>query len=186
LPAASHYAIINLLAGCPHGVKVFEKVLVCLDGSPLAEEMLPRIAEEGRSFGKVILVKVLAPPEFNLPIGIPGETLAPVSTSARLQHFQKEMGEAPAYLEAKAQGLRDGGLDVETVVLQGTPSEAIIDFARDNGVTLIAIATHGHSGFRQITLGSTAEAVLRHSGLPVLLAAPRQQISNLKSRKSKP
>jgi nucleotide-binding universal stress UspA family protein len=154
---------------------MFEKVLVCLDGSPLAEEMLPRIAGEPGAFGKVLLVKVLAPPEFNLPIGIPGETAAPLSTGSRLQHFQEELEKAPAYLEEKAAGLREVGLDVETVVLQGTPSEAIIDFARDNGVTLIAIATHGHSGFRHITMGSTAEAVLRHSGLPVLLAAPRRQ-----------
>jgi nucleotide-binding universal stress UspA family protein len=154
---------------------MFEKVLVCLDGSPLAEEMLPRIAGEGRCLGKAVLVKVLAPPELNIPIGIPGETMAPVSTSSRIQHFQQEMADAPVYLEARAQELRESGLDVETVVLQGNPSEAIIEYARDNGVTLIAIATHGHSGFRHITLGSTAEAVLRHSGLPVLLAAPRRQ-----------
>ena len=134
---------------------MFEKVLVCLDGSPLAEEVLPYIAAE-RCIGKVILVKVLAPPELNLPIGIPGETLAPVSTGARLERFQKELEEAPVYLEAKAQPLRDSGLDVETVVLQGTPSQAIIEYARDNGVTLIAIGTHGHSGFRNVTIGSTA------------------------------
>jgi nucleotide-binding universal stress UspA family protein len=153
---------------------MFEKVLVCLDGSALAEEILPRIAGEGRCLGKVVLVKVLAPPEINLPIGIPGETLAPVSTSSRLEHFQKEMAEAPAYLEGKAQELRESGLDVEPVVLQGIPSQAIIDYAADNGVTLIAIATHGHSGFRHITLGSTAEYILRHSGLPVLMVTPRK------------
>lgn len=160
---------------------MLEKVLVCLDGSPLAEEVLPYIAGE-RCLGKVILVKVLAPPELNLPIGVPGETLAPVSTRARLERFQKELEETPAYLEAKAQPLRDGGLDVETVVLQGTPSQAIIDYARDSGVTLIAIGTHGHSGFRNITIGSTAEYVLRHSGLPVLLVTPQMK---LKSQNSK-
>ena len=118
---------------CYHQLdKYVEKVLVCLDGSPLAEEVLPYIAAE-RCIGKVILVKVLAPPEFNLPIGIPGETLAPVSTGARLDRFQKDLEEAPVYLEAKAQPLREGGLDVETVVLQGTPSQAIIEYARDNG-----------------------------------------------------
>ncbi len=154
---------------------MFEKVLVCLDGSAHAEEILPRIAGEGKSIGKVILVKVLAPPELNLPIGVPGETLAPVSTGGRLQHFQKEMEEAPAYLESKAQMLRESGLDVETAVLQGVPSQAIIDYAHDSGTTLIAIATHGHSGFRSITLGSTAEYVLRHSGLPVLLVSPQKQ-----------
>jgi nucleotide-binding universal stress UspA family protein len=152
---------------------MLEKLLVCLDGSPLAEEVLPYIGAE-RGLGKVILVKVVAPPEVNLPIGIPGETLAPVSTSARLGRFKKELEEAPPYLEAKARPLRDAGLDVETVVLQGTPSQAIIEYAHDNGITLIAFATHGHSGFRNITLGSTAEYILRHSGLPVLLVTPRK------------
>jgi nucleotide-binding universal stress UspA family protein len=152
---------------------MFEKVLVCLDGSPLAEEVLPYIAAEKR-LERVILVKVVAPPGVNLPIGIPGETLAPVSTSGRLERFQKELEEAPAYLEARAQPLRDAGLNVETVVLQGPPAESIIEYARDNGVKLIAIATHGHSGFRNVTVGGTAEYVLRHAGLPVLLITPRK------------
>ncbi len=160
---------------------MLEKVLVCLDGSPLAEEVLPYIAAE-HGIGKVILVKVLAPPEVNLPIGIPGETLAPVSTGGRLERFEKELDEAPAYLEAKAQPLRDAGLDVETVVLQGPPAESIIEYAHDNGVTLIAIGTHGHSGFRNVTVGGTAEYVLRHSGLPVLLITPQIKIKSQSSK----
>jgi nucleotide-binding universal stress UspA family protein len=157
------------IRGCKN---VFEKVLVCLDGSALAEEILPYIAAESRSFGKVILVKVLATPEVSLPIGVPGEAIGPVRTDAMLERLQKEMEETPGYLEAKAQPLRDKGLDVECVVLEGIVSEAIIDYARDNGVGLIAIATHGHSGLRQIALGSTAEYLLRHSGLPVLMVTP--------------
>ncbi len=154
---------------------MFEKVLVCLDGSALAEEILPYIAAESPSFGKIILLKVLAVPGVNLPLGIPGEALGPVQTGAMLERLQKEMEETPAYLEEKAMPLRDKGLDVECVVLQGIPSQAIIDYARDNEVGLIAIATHGHSGLRNITLGSTAEYLLKHSGLPVLMVTPRKQ-----------
>ena len=154
---------------------MFEKVLVCLDGSALAEEILPYIAGDSRSFGKIILVKVLAAPGVELPIGVPGETLAPIQTNAMFKHFRQEMEETPAYLEAKAQPLRDKGLDVECVVLEGTPSQTIIDYARDNEVGLIAVATHGHSGLRQITLGSTAEYLLKHSGLPVLMVTPKKQ-----------
>jgi nucleotide-binding universal stress UspA family protein len=154
---------------------MFEKVLVCLDGSALAEEILPYIAAESSSFGKVIFLKVLAPPRVELPLGIPGETLAPVQTNAMLKHIQKEMAETPAYLEAKAQPLREKGLDVECVVIEGVPSQAIIEYARDNEVGLIAIATHGHSGIRHITLGSTAEYLLKHSGLPVLMVTPWKQ-----------
>ncbi len=151
---------------------MFEKVLVCLDGSPLAEEILPYIAGDSGSFGKIVLLQVLATPGVSLPIGVPGEAIAPVQTGGMLAHLQKEIEEAPAYLEEKAQPLRDKGLDVECVVLQGIASEAIIDYAHSNDIGLIAIATHGHSGLRHITLGSTAEYVLKHSGLPLLMVTP--------------
>lgn len=154
---------------------MFEKVLVCLDGSALAEEILPYIAGDSRCFSKIILLKVIGIPGVSLPLGVPGEALGPVQTSAMLERLQQETEESPAYLEAKAQPLRDKGLDVECVVLQGIPSEAIIDYARDNQVGLIAIATHGHSGLRQIALGSTAEYLLKHSGLPVLMITPMKK-----------
>jgi nucleotide-binding universal stress UspA family protein len=151
---------------------MFEKVLVCLDGSALAEEILPYIEKEGRSFGKIILLKVIGAPGVTLPIGVPGEALSPVQTNAMMKRVQEEMEKTPAYLEAKAKPLRDKGLDVECVVLEGTPSQAIIDYAHDNEVGLIAIATHGHTGLRQIALGSTAEYLLKHSGLPILMVTP--------------
>ena len=154
---------------------MFEKVLVCLDGSALAEEILPYIHSEGKCLGKVILLKVIATPSISLPLGVPGEAGAPVHTDAMLERFRKELEETPDYLEKKAQPLMGSGLDVEFVVLQGVPSEAIIAYARDNDVKLIAIATHGHSGLRQIALGSTAEYVLRHAGLPLLLITPRKR-----------
>jgi len=154
---------------------MFDKVLVCLDGSALAEEILPYIAGDSRSFGKIILLKVIATPKVDLPLGVPGETPGPVQTKAMLEHLQKELEETPDYLELKAQPLRDKGLDVECVVLQGTPTQAIIDYAHDNDIGLIAIATHGHSGLRHITLGSTAEYVLKHAGLPLLMVTPKKQ-----------
>jgi universal stress protein A len=151
---------------------MFEKVLVCLDGSALSEEILPYIEKESRSLGKIILLEVIGTPGVSLPLGVPGEAISPVQTNAMMKRVQEEMEKTPAYLEAKAQPLRDKGLDVECVVLEGTPSQAIIEYARDNEIGLIAIATHGHSGFRHITLGSTAEYVLKNSGLPILMVTP--------------
>lgn len=154
---------------------MFKKIIVCLDGSALAEEILPSIISEHGCFGKIILLKVLAIPEARLPLGIPGSPGVPVHTDSMLERFQKEMDEAPTYLEEKAQPLRELGADVDCVVLEGNPSEAIVDYARDNEASLIAIATHGHTGLRQIVMGSTAEYVLKHSGLPVLLVKPQKQ-----------
>jgi nucleotide-binding universal stress UspA family protein len=145
---------------------------------------LPYIQAESKCFGKLILLKVLATPAINLPLGIPGEASGPMLTGAMLERFKKEMEETPPYLEARAQPLRERGLDVECVVLQGRPSEAIIDYARDNGVQLIAIATHGHSGLRQIAMGSTAEYVLRHAGLPVLLVTPKAPAPSAHKKKA--
>ena len=48
------------------------------------------------------------------------------------------------------------------------PGETIVNYAQENECTLIAIATHGHGGFRRFALGSTADYVVHHSSIPVL------------------
>lgn len=151
---------------------MFEKILVCLDGSDLAEQILPVIEEEAVRFGKVILLRVVAMPEVTLPLGVPGAPGVSMHTEGMLEHFQKGLAEAPGYLEKMAQPLRARGADVECVVLEGIPGEAIVSYAKDNGVGIIAVATHGHSGFRSVILGSTAAYVLKNSGLPILMVSP--------------
>ena len=153
---------------------MFEKILVCLDGSHLSEQIMPYIMEEAHCFGKVILLRVLSTPEATLPLGVPGVPGAPFHTEPMLQAFEKEVAEAPAYLERLAQLLCEKGLEVECVILQGMASEAIVNYARANGVKLIALATHGHGGLRRTLFGSTAESILRNSGLPVLVMRPRE------------
>jgi nucleotide-binding universal stress UspA family protein len=154
---------------------MFEKVLVCLDGSALAEQILPYIAGDSKKFKKVVLLSVIAPPGVNIPIGVPGETSGRVQTQSMLDHVKKELEETPGYLESKAEPLRKMGLKVECVVLEGVPTKAIIDYAHDNDIGLIAIATHGHSGLRHITMGSIAEYILKHAGLPVLMVTPQKR-----------
>jgi nucleotide-binding universal stress UspA family protein len=154
---------------------MFEKVLVCLDGSVLAEQILPYIAGDGKKFKKVILLKVIAPPGVVIPISVPGETVGKIQTKSMLEHAEKEIEETPDYLETKAQPLRKMGLKVECVVLEGIPTTSIINYAHDNNIGLIAIATHGHSGLRHITMGSTAEYILKHAGLPVLMVTPQKR-----------
>jgi len=152
---------------------MFEKILACLDGSPLAEQILPHLI--GGGFGKVILLKVVDTSVINLPIGVPGGPAIPVRTKSMEKRFQDELSRMPDYLEKLAQPLRDKGLDVECVVLQGIPSETIITYAKENKVNLIAMATHGHSGLRQVVMGSTVEYVVKHGGLPVLLVTPQKR-----------
>ncbi|MFC1918268.1 universal stress protein [Chloroflexota bacterium] len=153
---------------------MFEKILICLDGSETAEQILPYISAESDCFGKVIILKVVDTSAVNLPLGVPGQSGVPIHTQAMSKRFQEELSEMPAYLEKMAQPLRDKGLEVEGVILQGIPSQAIVAYANDNDVVLIAIATHGHSGLRQVAMGSTAEYVMKHCGLPVLLVTPKK------------
>ena len=153
---------------------MFENVLVCLDGSPASEGILSYIMAEAKSFKKAVLLKVVDTAGVNLPIGVPGISGGQFRTAGQDRRFQKEMEEMPGYLEEKAAPLRDKGLEAETVVLEGVPSEAIIGYARDNGIGLIAMATHGHTGLRQVVMGSTAEYILKHGGLPVLLVTPKK------------
>jgi len=154
---------------------MFEKILVCLDGSPLAEQIIPHLLAGGGCFGKVILLKVVDTSAINVPMGFPGEPAIPVRTRGMEKRFQDELSTMPEYLEKMAQPLREKGLNVECVVLQGIPSQTIIAYAKENNVGLIAMATHGHTGLRQVVMGSTVEYVVRHSGLPVLLVTPEKR-----------
>ena len=154
---------------------MFENVLVCLDGSKPSEYILTYVAAEAASFRKAVLLKVVDTAGVNLPLGVPGVSGGQFRTAGQDRRFQQQMDEMPAYLEQMAGPLREKGLEVETVVLEGVPSEAIIGYAQDNGIGLIAMATHGHSGLRQVVMGGTAEYIVKHAGLPVLLVTPPRQ-----------
>ena len=159
---------------------MFEKVLVCLDGSPESEEILPYIVQESRHLTSVILLTVVDAPVVSLPIGVPGENMPAVQSGEMLEKFRQALvKDRPAYLEEKARPLREKGVPVAIEVLEGAPTTSaarvILDYARENGVTLLAVGTHGHGGWREIAMGSTAEYLLKNSGTPVLMVSPRER-----------
>ena len=155
---------------------MFERIVVCLDGSSAAEEILPYVTDEALAhLSKVVLLRVVSLPEITIPIGIPGEPGIPMSTEGAVRHTRNEESEADDYLRRIAEPIRAKGLDVQCVVLPGTAGEAITTYAQENGCNLIAIATHGHGGARRLVLGSTADFVLHHSHVPVLIIRPRSK-----------
>jgi nucleotide-binding universal stress UspA family protein len=152
---------------------MFEKILVCLDGSALAEQVLPYAAEEAVRFGsRVMLLHVLLEPVL-VTTGAKQNPGEPVETPGVMEQMKKEQQQALAYLERIAGTLREKGVDVEPVLLQGAPGDAIVSYAGENNIGLIAMATHGRSGLGRALAGSVAEHVLRNSGLPVLVVRPR-------------
>lgn len=71
-------------------------------------------------------------------------------------------------LDSVVREAEDAGLDVVEDVLEGTPHERLLEYARRNEIDAIVIGTHGKSGLSRVLLGSTAEKVVRESPVPVL------------------
>ena len=153
---------------------MFEKILVCLDGSGLAEQILPYATEQALAFrGKLVLLEVVPEPVVYSP-GIPGAPPVPVHTGILVEQTKQTLNRAKDYLEELATPLRKRGIQVETVAILGRAGEAILNYAGSNSVGLITIATHGHGGLRRALFGSVADHVLRESHLPVLVIRPQE------------
>ena len=67
------------------------------------------------------------------------------------------------------------GLDVEEVIVRGDAAAEIVRVASERKVDLIVVSSHGRTGLGRIIFGSTAEAVVRHAGCPVLVVKPPQE-----------
>jgi nucleotide-binding universal stress UspA family protein len=152
---------------------MFEKILVCLDGSDLAEQIISYAAEEAPRFGnKLVLLQVVGT-HGTIPVVAAGASAYAVEAAA--QQIEKDEIEAKAYLEGLAQPLREKGIDVQCVTIRGLQvGEAIVDYAEGHGIDLIAIATHGRSGLGRLVFGSVADFVLREAGLPILVIKPKK------------
>ncbi len=149
---------------------MFNKILVCLDGSSLSEQILPYATEVAQRFGsRVILLQVLQIPS----------SVAAASAQGAESIIEEEMRrlayEAHQYLEGIAARLRQIGLTVEAVTIEGSPGDAIVDYAATNDVDLITIITHGRKHLGRLVFGSVADHVMRHTSIPVLSKKPREK-----------
>jgi len=153
---------------------MFKRILVCLDGSELAEQIMPYATAEAVHFeGKLVLLQVVQEPVVFGP-ALPGEAPLPIQTDAMVETTKAALNSAKQYLEKTAVPLRKKGIQVDTVAIPGRADEAILDYANTNRIDLIAIATHGRGGLRRAVFGSVADRVLRGSGLPVLVITPQE------------
>ena len=152
---------------------MFKKILVCLDGSEIAEKIIPFVRDEALAIGsRVILLRVVSIPS-NLTLDIPGFPAVPFTRSSMPEQLKKEDNIAKAYLRKVARDLREQGIKVMSKTMIGPPGPTIISYASEINVDLIAIASHGHSGLRNLLVGSVAEYVVRESALPILMIRPK-------------
>lgn len=141
-------------------------IVVPLDGSDLAEAVLPTVTELARTLDlEVFLVRAYA-----IPYGAysAGEGFYdPVHLEAFLKILKEE---AFDYLDKKVTELKRKGLTkVSYVAKEGLSADEIIKFARETPANLVAMSSHGRSGIKRWVLGSVTETVVRHSGDPVLV-----------------
>ena len=149
---------------------MFRKILVCLDGSSLAEQVLPYATEVAERFGsRIVLLQVVHLPASFAAAAAQGAEKILEEETVRLA------SEATAYLEGVAAALRAKGLEVETVTQEGPPTETIVAYARENAVDLIAVGTHGRKSLGRLVFGSVADHVLKHSSVPVLTVKPQDK-----------
>jgi nucleotide-binding universal stress UspA family protein len=162
---------------------MFKKVLVPLDGSELAQAVLPYVEELGqRCAAEIILLRVVPIPRdtatapiYQAPMSIPGSTedeviaRHPIHREQEIESVRVEMERS---LAAAKERLNEAGLEARVVVLFGRPASRIVDYAAKEGVDLIAMSTHGRSGFSRWVFGSVADKVLRAAAIPILVIRP--------------
>jgi nucleotide-binding universal stress UspA family protein len=152
-------------------MKRYQHILVPLDGSPLAELALAdafAIAELSQA--EVTLYQVVPP----IDHVIATESEHPIFVD---QQWEAKKFLALDYLRDLCERVGCPDIRVHTVVEMGPAAETIIDYAHDQPIDLIVMATHGRSGLQRWVYGSVADKVLRGANQPILLvrAYPAQK-----------
>jgi nucleotide-binding universal stress UspA family protein len=151
--------------------KMVRKILVPLDGSQLAEQVLPRLQAIVECRGAEIHLLSVAPVIDNAaaevmlyPLYVYREQFA--DETAERQRIETELLN---YLQGIARDLESLGASVRCTVHFGSPAEEILSYTSQNNIELIAMCTHGRSGLARWAYGSVADRVLRAASCPVLL-----------------
>lgn len=138
---------------------MFHHLLVPLDGSELAEAVLPMaLAVAERFDSKITLLRVVNPPYY----ASAGHDYAGFNNAVRQ--------EGAAYLEAQQKKLEESGFNVQVRLMEGDfIADTILDVADMLEVDVIAMSTHGRGGIRRWVFGSVADKLLQRARIPILL-----------------
>lgn len=143
------------------GMKI-QHILVTTDLTEEAARAYDPVFELAKQFGARVTLLHVVDELLVTPHGAP---FAPPMSTPDLptlmrdaeKHLTEQAAKAPAGVEV-----------IPAVQSGGNPSKAVVEYAQANAVDLIALSTHGRSGFRRMALGSVAEEILRKSPVPVL------------------
>lgn len=164
-------------ANCAQGVDhMLNHILLPLDGSVLAEKVLPHAFALADTFNsKLSLLRVVYPEGFDDHHGM----INPMD-------WQMRKSEAESYLQSIQTNLEDEGIETDIQVLEGRPAQQIIEFSRQSDVNLIILSSHGSSGISEWNINSTVQKVLLRAFIPVMIVrAYQDQQEELKGLKYK-
>jgi nucleotide-binding universal stress UspA family protein len=158
---------------------MYERILVALDGSPLAAAAIPHAAAFAKCFAAELTLLRAIPTLGELAQGaVPDVTSHPEASvdviASRAE--EEEAAAADAYLRGVRAKLADEGVKAGIAVKEGRPSAAILDAARALNSDLIVLTAYGgggaHTRAGRNVFGGTADQVLRNAHVPVLVIRP--------------
>ena len=156
--------VVRARQGAPPAGAPLRSVIVPLDGSPLAEQVLPHAAALAEALALRVVLARVSPTteELYRASGFLGGMYQDIATQVEeeAQHYLREVG---------ARLREQRGLSVEERLLRGHPAGAIVELAQETPGTLVAMTTHGRSGIGRWMLGSVTGRVVRHAPCPVLV-----------------
>jgi nucleotide-binding universal stress UspA family protein len=141
---------------------MYKKILVPLDGSPLAESVLPHAQALAKSEGaEIVILRVAAEPAAEFAFS------DPAIANSVIKDMEEE---AKSYMETEIAKMQKEGTKVTSMIREGGIAETVLAVAEETHADVIAMSTHGHA--RNWLTGSIAERVVNHSKVPVLLIHP--------------
>ena len=152
-------------------------LLVPLDGSELAEEVIPHVEilarQKGEETLEVVLLRIAETP--SIP-SYYGPELSGVSLNWGEFMQQEEVRRkktSKEYLDRIEEQLKAKNINVKTVVVEGKANDEIINYANSNPYTMIVIASHGRSGPSRLVYGSVAANLLNGVTCPIFMVKPK-------------
>ncbi|MBL7066161.1 MAG: universal stress protein [Anaerolineae bacterium] len=146
---------------------MFDHILVPMDGSSLAECVLPHAMAVARACGaQVTLLRVLERPQ----AAGPTRSVDPLDW-----HIRK--AEARVYLDGLSARLQETGLRTESTLLEGQAAERIIEFVRGHDVNLIVLSSHGRSGLSDWNVSSIVQKIILRAYAPVMIVRAYQPVA---------
>ena len=148
---------------------MYQKILIPLDGSDLAERSLEhaKAIAQGCNVADVIVFRVIEPLSTQTL-----SALAEAGGDSVGKARERNQQDAKDYVSKVKNNLRTQGITSQAVTVEGRAADEILSYTGKNNVDLIIMSTHGRSGLSHFFFGSVAEKVSRHSRIPVLLLAP--------------